>query len=87
MVIARVAVQGRWMSELLERAIEVLKGLPRDRQDDVARMVLCWAGHDDVMVELTPEEEAAVLSSRAAVARGEIATDAQVRAVWDRYGG
>ena len=34
----------------------------------------------------TPEEDAAVAASKAAAARGEFATDEQVRAVWAKHG-
>jgi len=45
------------------------------------------AGADDESpVPLTPEEDAAVAASKAAAARGEFATDEQVRAVWAKHG-
>jgi hypothetical protein len=37
-------------------------------------------------VPLTPEEQAAIAASKAAAARGEFATDEQVRAVWAKHG-
>jgi hypothetical protein len=36
-------------------------------------------------VTLLPEERAAIAKSKAAAARGEFATDDQVRAVWDKH--
>jgi predicted transcriptional regulator len=41
---------------------------------------------DEPPVPLTPEEQAAVAASKAAAARGEFATDEQVRAVWAKHG-
>lgn len=35
---------------------------------------------------LSPEEHAAVVASKAAAARGEFATDEQVRAAWAKHG-
>jgi hypothetical protein len=55
-------------------------------QDDIARMVLLYAGEDQSLVDLTPEEEAAALRSREAAARGEFATGEQVRAIWAKHG-
>jgi hypothetical protein len=37
-------------------------------------------------VALTPEERAAIAASKAAAARGEFATDEQVRTVWAKHG-
>lgn len=74
------------MTELLERAVRTVRGLPDETQDDLARVLLQLAGVEQPVVDLTPEEEAAVLRSREAAARGEFATDAQVRAVWAKHG-
>jgi hypothetical protein len=60
---------------------------PTDAQDDIARVVLRLTGADDEPpVPLTPEEQAAITASKAAAARGEFATDEQVRAVWAKHG-
>lgn len=72
------------MTELFERAIDRVRSLPNDLQDEVARMVLSLAGDGVDVVPLTPEEDAAVRRSMEAAARGEFATDDQLRAVWAR---
>jgi hypothetical protein len=74
------------MTKLLERAVETVRRLPPEMQDDLARVLLQLVGEEQPIVDLTPEEEAAVSRSRAAAARGEFATDAQVRAVWAKHG-
>ncbi len=74
------------MTKLLERAMETARGLPPEMQDDIARMVLLYTGEDQPLVDLTPQEETAVLRSREAAARGEFATDEQVRAIWAKHG-
>ena len=76
------------MTRLLEQALEAARGLPPDAQDDIARVVLRVAGTDDetVPVVLSGDERASIAASKAAAARGEFATDAQVQAVWDKYG-
>jgi hypothetical protein len=69
------------MTKLLEQALEVARNLLSDVQDDIARVVLQLAGADDTPpVALTSDERAAIAKSKeAAAARGEFATDAQVR--------
>ncbi|QNT71496.1 hypothetical protein [Defluviicoccus vanus] len=76
------------MTKLLDQALEAARSLSPDAQDDIARVVLRLAGTDDEAspVELAPEERAAVAASKAAAARGEFATDEQVRAVWAKHG-
>ncbi len=75
------------MTKLLDQALPAARGLPADAQDDIARVVLWLSGADDEPpVSLTPEEQAAIAASKAAAARGEFATDAQVRTVWAKHG-
>ena len=76
------------MTKLLDRAVEAARSLSPDAQDDIARVVLRLAGTDDEAspVALSPEERAAVAVSQDAAARGEFATDEQVRAVWRKHG-
>jgi hypothetical protein len=74
------------MTKLLEQALEAVRVLPPDAQDGIARVVLRLAGHEDAPAPLLPEERAASAKSKAAAARGEFATDEQVRAVWAKHG-
>jgi hypothetical protein len=75
------------MTKLLERAIEAARRLPPGEQDDIARAIIALAGADDAApVPLTSEERAAIEKSKAAAARGEFATDEQVRAMWAKHG-
>ena len=74
------------MTDLLEHAVAVARTLSADAQDDIARLVLQLAANDATPVPLTSEERAAVARSKAAAARGEFATDEQVRAVWAKHG-
>jgi hypothetical protein len=72
------------MTKLLEQALEAARILPPDAQDDIARVVLRLMGADDEAsrVTLTAEERDAVAVSKAAAARGEFASEEQIRAVW-----
>jgi hypothetical protein len=75
------------MTKLLDQAVEAARGLPPDAQDDIAHVVLRLTGADDEPpVLLTPDEQAAITASKAAAARGEFATEEQVRAVWAKHG-
>jgi hypothetical protein len=74
------------MTKLLDEALEAARGLPPAAQDDIARVVLRLAGTDDVPpVALSSEDRAAIATSKAAAARGEFASDEQVRAVWAKH--
>jgi hypothetical protein len=74
------------MTKLLDNAIETARSLPAELQDDIARMMLMFAGDDQSFADITHEEEAAVLRSREAAARGEFATDEQMQAIWTKHG-
>jgi len=75
------------MTKLLDQALAAARSLPPEIQDDIARVVLRLIGADDEMpVPLTPEEQIAVAASKAASARGEFASDEEVRAVWAKHG-
>lgn len=73
------------MSELLERAIEAVRRLPLERQDDAAEMLLLYAEADSSYV-LNAAESAALDRSEAAASRGEFATDQEIEAIWARHG-
>ena len=75
------------MTKLLDQAVEAVRNLSPEAQDDIAHVVLRLAGADaEPPVSLTPEELAAIAASKAAAAGGEFASDEQVRAVWAKHG-
>lgn len=73
------------MTELLERAIERVRALPPETQDDLARVLLQLTGEEQPLYQLTAEEEADLIAADVEIARGEFATDEQVRAVWAKH--
>jgi hypothetical protein len=73
------------MTKLLEQAVEAVRGLPPEVQDDLARILLQLVGKDQPVVQLTADEEASLAESLAEAGRGEFATDEQVRAIWAKY--
>jgi hypothetical protein len=74
------------MTKLLEHALETVRGLPPEIQDELARMLLQFAGEEQPVIQLTAGEEASFQESFAQADRGEFATDEQVRAIWAKHG-
>ena len=74
------------MTLLLDRALEVARNLPPEAQDDLAHIILRYSGaEDEKPVPLTAAEKEAIARSRAAAARGELATETEVQAVWAKH--
>jgi predicted transcriptional regulator len=74
------------MTKLLDRAVEAARNLPPETQDELARMLLQFAGVDQPVIQLTAEEKASLEASLAQAERGEFATDEEVRAIWAKHG-
>ncbi len=74
------------MTELLERAVETLRGLPPEAQDALARILLQLAGDDPSIVRLSAEEQESFRTSLLEAERGEFATDDEIRAIWAKHG-
>jgi len=74
------------MTKLLDQAIEAVRVLPPEEQDDIARLLLQLTRDDAEPVALSPDERVAISRSKDAAARGEFATDEQVRATWAKHG-
>ena len=55
-------------------------------QDEIARVVLALARDDSNIYRFTPEEAAEQDAADAEEARGEYATDEDVRAIWTKHG-
>ncbi|TXN60130.1 hypothetical protein FV228_24085 [Methylobacterium sp. WL18] len=73
------------MTELLDRAVQTARALSSEMQDEIARMVLAYAGRDDAVIALTPDEEADLIEAQAERARGDFATEAEAEAVLSKY--
>ncbi|MGO4833359.1 hypothetical protein AB4144_13900 [Rhizobiaceae sp. 2RAB30] len=77
--------EGR-MTKLLEKAVEAARRLPQDQQDEIAVAILQLLGDDGgTKVVLTVQERAAITCSREAAARGEFASEEDIRSVWARH--
>jgi hypothetical protein len=73
------------MNKLLEHAVEKVEGLPSEMQDQAARILLAYAGDEEPILALTPEEEADLMEAKAEMQRGEFASDAEVETVFAKY--
>ena len=73
------------MTKLLDRALEAARRLSAEEQDELARLMLQLVGDEIAPTPLTDAEREAIARSKAAAAKGEFATDEQVRAVWSKY--
>jgi hypothetical protein len=73
------------MTKLLEQAVETVRGMPPEVQDDLARILLQLAGKDQPVVQLSAAEEASLAESLGQADRGEFAADEQLRAIWAKY--
>ena len=75
------------MTDLLERAVQTVRGLSPEMQDEIAHMLLSYAGDAGHSFQLTPEEAADLDRSDDEIVRGEFATDAQMDDIWKKHGG
>jgi hypothetical protein len=71
----------RDMTKLLEHAVDTVRALPPELQDELARLLLQVAGEEQPIIQLTAEERADLAEADAEIARGEFATDEQVRSI------
>jgi DNA-binding transcriptional regulator YdaS (Cro superfamily) len=73
------------MTKLLEQAIEAVRQLPADSQDEIARAILQLAGSEAEAEPIEPAHLAAVLEGLAQAKRREFATDDEVEAAFRRF--
>jgi hypothetical protein len=71
------------MTKLLQEGIEAVQG---QRQDMAGELLLGIAGKSRPNYELTPEQIADLKIALAQADRGEFATDAEMTAVWKKFG-
>jgi hypothetical protein len=74
------------VTKLLEQAVDTVRALPPETQDDIARLWLQLAGDEQPAVPLTADEAASLAEALAQASRRDFATDEQVRSVWAKRG-
>jgi DNA-binding TFAR19-related protein (PDSD5 family) len=73
------------MTKLLEKALEAVRLLPPESQDEIARAMLTLAGDGGEPEDIDPAHLADVMESLAEAKRREFASDAEVEAAFRRF--
>jgi Ca2+-binding EF-hand superfamily protein len=73
------------MTKLLEQALEAVRQLPADAQDEIARAMLDLAADRDEAEPIDAAQLCAVLEGLAQAKRREFATDTEVEAAFRRF--
>jgi hypothetical protein len=73
------------MTKLLERALEAVRRLPPDGQDEIGRAMLRLSGDEAESEPIDPAHLSDVLESLAQAKRRQFATDAEVEAAFRRF--
>jgi hypothetical protein len=73
------------MTELLEKALEAVRRLPAESQDEIARAMLTLARNHREPEPIDPAHLADVLESLAQAERRQFATGSEVEAAFRRF--
>lgn len=73
------------MTRLLEKALEAVRQLPVDAQDEIARTLLALIDNESEPEPIDPAHLPAVLEGLAQAKRREFASDAEVEAAFRRF--
>ncbi len=73
------------MTKLLEKAVEAVRKLSAEEQDEIARAILQFASKADGPEAIDPAHLPAVLEGLAQARRKEFASDADVEAAFRRF--
>jgi predicted transcriptional regulator len=73
------------MTKLLEKALETVRRLPAENQDEIARTILHLVAGDCEPEPVDPEHLAAVLQGLEQAKAGQFATEAEIEAAFRRF--
>ncbi|WP_441236435.1 hypothetical protein [Bradyrhizobium sp. 930_D9_N1_4] len=73
------------MTKLLEKALQAVRQLPADSQDEVARAMLALTGNAGEPEDIDPGHLPAVLEGLAQANLGQFASDAEVEIAFRRF--
>jgi predicted transcriptional regulator len=73
------------MTRLLEEALDAVRQLPPENQDEIARLLLRLAKGQEEPEPIDPDHLSAVLEGLRQIRRGEFATDEEVREAFRRF--
>jgi hypothetical protein len=74
------------MTKLLEKALEAVRRLPPDSQDEIALAMLTLSGNEGEPEEVAAAHLPAILEGLAQAKRREFAADAEIEAAFRRFG-
>ncbi len=74
------------MTLLLEHAVNTARALPIQRQNEIAQIMLSFAGNQREVAQLSDEENAAITLSVEAANCGEFASDKEIKDMWAKHG-
>lgn len=74
------------MTDLLDHAVATTRELSPKVQDRIARIMLAAAEDERPIYRLTSEEREGLAKGREQAARGEFASDEDMKALWDEFG-
>jgi hypothetical protein len=74
------------MTKLLDKAVDAVRQLPADSQDEIARAMLRLAAVEQESEPVDPAHVSAILEGLAHAGRGEYATDAEIKGAFGRFG-
>jgi len=69
----------------IDSILDRVRTWPEERQEDAARVLLAMESEDNGVYRLSDGERAEIRAALAEVERGEVASDAEVTAVFNRY--
>lgn len=75
------------MTKLLHGALEAVRELPAEMQDEIARAMLLLAAREFEPEDIDPEHLPAILEGLSQAARGDFASDEVVEAAFRRFDG
>jgi hypothetical protein len=73
------------MTKLLDQALETVRRLPPDSQDEIARAMLTLSDLDDAGENIDPAHLQAILEGLAQARHRDFAEDAEIEAVFRRF--
>ena len=69
----------------IDSILDRVRTWPEERQEDAARILLAMEGQDTGTYRLSDEERAEIRAALEEVERGEVASDQEVAAVFNRH--
>jgi hypothetical protein len=73
------------MTKLLEKALEAVRRLPPESQDEIALAMLTLSGGEDNLEEVASAQLSAVLAGLAQAKRREFAGDEEIEVAFRRF--